>query len=130
MKNAMSWAQYIATQILIFACLYAWKILGVEGAGNLLQAMLWTFATLGIAVGFIDARGTRSPRSELRSAVGTCTSLILLAALCWYGHMVLAAAYALGLVGSAAYRDRFDAEGNPLPPKSSKQPPTPTSSHS
>lgn len=48
MKNAMSWVQYIATHILIFTCIYAWKIQGVEGAGNLVQDILGTFAA-GIA---------------------------------------------------------------------------------
>eukprot|EP01034_Spumella_vulgaris_P037885 gene37885-46751_t len=119
----MSWAQYIAMQILIFACLYAWKIDGVEGAGNLLQVVLWTLAAAGIAGIFMPTGPSVQPRNELRKAVGTCNALILLAALIWFGHIVLAAAYLLGLFGAAVYRDRFDAEGNPIPPKSSTQPP-------
>jgi hypothetical protein len=129
MKNLMSWAQYIATQILIFSCLYAWKIEGIEGAGNLLQALLWLFAATGIVLAFAAARGARPPRSELRKAAATCNTLILLAVLCWFGHMALAAFYMLGILGSAVYRNRFDAEGNPIPPNSSKQPSTDTSSH-
>ena len=104
MKTVKSWAQYVATQILLFACLYAWKIGGVEGAGNLLQAMLWTFAAIGTSLIFMGARGTRKPRTELGRAVGICNTLVLLAALCWFGHMVLAASYAMGLFGSAVRR--------------------------
>jgi hypothetical protein len=115
MKNAMNWAQYIAVQVVFFACLYAWKVDHIEGAGNVLQSLLWVLAFAGIALGLWDPRGEIQPHSHLREIVGISNTAALLTILTWYGHFILVIFYALGLLGAKVYRDQFGADGKPLP---------------
>jgi hypothetical protein len=111
----VNWTQYIAVQVVFFACLYAWKVDHIEGAGDVLQSLLWVLAFAGIALGFSDPRGEIQPRSHLRGIVGTVNSTVLLTILTWYGHFILVIFYALGLLGAKVYRDQFGADGKPLP---------------
>lgn len=115
MKTAIRWTVYLTLQVSIFALLAAWKMAGNEHAGNLVQAILWTMSATGFIVGFANASGTHMPRDPVMALVDIALDCALLLILAWYGHFLLAVFYLLGRIGSSAYRDRFDSDGNPLP---------------
>lgn len=95
------------------ACLYAWEILGMEGAGNLLTAWLVVcsfVATLGLFV----ADHKDMPAPNLLTAISPVYRSVMLVALIWFGHGFLGTLYALTWACVAAMRlsaKKHQAEG-------------------
>jgi hypothetical protein len=100
----------LAVESAFLGCLYAWKVLGIPGAGNVVVAWLWLGAVLGIlpwiygAVGNTD--GSPLPRSKdpaaakaLRAIADTVAAL----ALVWFGHFGLAALIGAMRIGVGIY---------------------------
>lgn len=116
MKTIKSWAKFLVWFVLVFGCLRAWKVDGVENAGNLLQFLLWFWAVAGLVCGLSSPKGTVSHPDAVLLVTGRASALVLILALAWYGHSILALTYLLGWAGRSVYRGKFGADGKPLPP--------------
>lgn len=77
-----------------FGALYAWEVLGIEGAGNLLT--FWLAAMLALMVLYVllvDYDKPYAPGLRLPLPVRTTKHLLFVGALVWFGHAWLAVIY-------------------------------------
>ncbi|MES2973378.1 MAG: hypothetical protein V4757_07205 [Pseudomonadota bacterium] len=98
----------------MFACLYAWDILGMDGAGNLLIAwmvVLASLAVLGVAVLKPEQiKGAGALPRWVRLPLAASFFILLV----WFGHGWLAALYALTWICASILNDmqrKHQAEG-------------------
>lgn len=79
-----------------FGALYAWEVLGIEGAGNLLTFWLATMLVLTMLyVLLVDYDKPYTPGLRLPAVVRATKHLLFIGALVWFGHAWLAVIYAL-----------------------------------
>lgn len=96
----------------LLAAGYAWKFLGMEGAGNLLAAFLWFAGAIGVFMICSEPKSARSyvtPRFV--AAYGWACYWLLMAGLLWFGHFGYAALLGLMALGMQVYGARFNADG-------------------
>ncbi|HVR48528.1 MAG TPA: hypothetical protein VMS38_02230 [Pseudorhodoferax sp.] len=82
-----------------FAALYAWKVLGIEGAGNLLTALITALLVLALlSVLLLDIKKPYKKLKGLPRWITRSLSLGLFGVLVWFGHGWLAAMYGTATV--------------------------------
>lgn len=99
------------TCILIVA--YAWKVQGIEGAGNLLAAFLWFGGVMSV---FMIFHTPTKPSVPLHPgfvlAYTGCCAWVLMLGLLWCGLFGYAALLAFQFMGQQTYRRHFNADGS------------------
>jgi hypothetical protein len=109
--HALKFLRTLAIEAAFLGCLYAWKVLGVEGAGNLVAAWLWLGAAVGIlmwiygAVGNKDGSPLKQPNELAASKVlRAAADIFAVLALVWFGHIGLALLIGVQRFGTACYQ--------------------------
>lgn len=95
-----------------FGALYAWDVLDIRGAGNLLTAWIVFLACAAVLAALI-APAEGSQERALPKQISRPLGLLFLALLIWFGHGVLAACYSAAWIGTAIYAAKFDPAGLP-----------------
>lgn len=99
MKPAL-WIFALAFDGLFFALLYLWQFHGSESAGTFFVGAMWFIAGIGLAAAF---KPRPFPRTIAFDAYQTASSLALILAIVYVGHVWLAACYGfvwLAMTGS------------------------------
>lgn len=115
MRNPVArWSVWLTTTVITFVCLYAWKVRGIDPAGNLFLFWMWFVAAVGCILLLIPrkyAAKTTHPKIPSLQICDLATEIILVGLLAWFGHFVLAAVYVVGLLGRAANSNMYDQSG-------------------
>lgn len=115
MRNPVArWSVWLTTTVNTFVCLYAWKVRGIDPAGNLFLFWMWFVAAVGCVLLLIPrkyAAKTTQPKIPSLQICDLATEIILIGLLAWFGHFVLAAFYVAGLLGRAANSSMYDQSG-------------------
>lgn len=115
MRNPLvRWMISLAISAATFSCLYAWKVHGINPAGNLFLFWMWFVAVMGCVLLFMPRKymaKTTYPQSPLLGALFRIEGGILIALLVWFGNFVLAVFFVIGLFGRIAYASYYDRDG-------------------
>jgi hypothetical protein len=104
MTNAALWIAQITA-------LYAWKILGMDGAGNLLTA--WIVVMFILVSLFVVMADTKKPYVKPKGLpwwVNRPLNVLFFCALAWFGHGWLAAMYGISCFVSTAVHGAWRLE--------------------
>jgi hypothetical protein len=99
----------IATHLLFAFIVYQWLFAGSEGAHNCAVFLIWVQGLIGLMCfayscsSRVDASLGRS--SRFAAFVTGVIELVMIAALVWYGHFLLAVVLGVSYVGVAVLRD-------------------------
>ncbi len=101
-------ALYWASALIEVALLYAWKIEGMAGAGNVLTAWIVIAGMFGVAaLGFAAQPdgATQGPVIEAYGLIaGQVLGVVFAGAMFWCGHSLLGSLCLLAMFGEVAYR--------------------------
>lgn len=115
MRNPLvRWLISLAISAATFSCLYAWKVHGIDPAGNLFLFWMWFVAAMGCVLLFTPRKymsKTTYPKNSFLAALSWIEGLILIALLVWFGSFVLAVFFVIGLFGRIAYASAYDCDG-------------------
>lgn len=115
MRNATRWAKTITASAVEFAALYAWKIHGIEQAGNLLTFLVWVVFALSLVI-FATPKSyypaTRPAHSHGIKTFSLTADTLFIAGLAWFGHFALATASLFAVVATWSFLGSYDAAGN------------------
>lgn len=96
----------------MLALFFLWKIEGIEGAGNVFQALFWFIYPIAAAGSFVAFSGVIETTDSMRAAAkknpwfSRTIALCMFAATAWFGHHVMAALVLLNIALGAALRDK------------------------
>lgn len=105
-REIFLWARRLAITAMLFGALYAWKVLGISGAGNLLKFYVWTLATLSLALVFAPAKYNSDLESKARATAGNLSAVAFCLALVWFGENGMAMAWVISRLIASFYRSQ------------------------
>lgn len=115
MRNASRWLIDPPVHAVALGALYAWKVDGIQTAGNLLQFWLWFLVIVACLIAAIpnkDLPAAVPPRQVILSTVNLTCWLVMIGALAAFGHFVLAGFLVWMLIVLRTNRARYDDAGN------------------
>lgn len=89
----MKWLRAIAIDGAMFGLLWAWLWFGIDGAGNVFRVAFWCLMTLALMIGLSGVAVWKSAaeRTKAFRVYHGLTDLLLVVALAWFGHTLMAA---------------------------------------
>ncbi|WP_322997166.1 hypothetical protein [Castellaniella sp.] len=109
-RFAISAALHIAAG----AALYAWRVLGVEQAGNVFIFWMWFVAIL-FSFSFLasfDLPKKRLRKNRLLTWMNLSAWLFFVGTLVWIGYVFLPSVLAFGLIAAHILQSKYDKDGN------------------
>ena len=86
MKTFTYWAKSIALDAFIFSLFFLWKGRDIDGAGNVLMALIWTCIVIGLATGLcLDKTHFKTQRPAGFIHYHRLTDFVCFCALAFYG---------------------------------------------
>jgi len=106
-RELLLWVRKLAINAALFGALYAWKVLDIAGAGNVVRFYVWSVAIASLFVLLPDpGDADKNIESGARAVVGDFLRLMTCFALAWFGETTMAVAYLVALAAGAGYRRR------------------------
>jgi len=105
-RELLLWVRKLAINAALFGALYAWKVLDIAGAGNVVRFYVWAVAVASLFVLPDPGDAERGIETGARAGVGDFLRLMACFALAWFGETTMAVAYLVALAAGAGYRRR------------------------
>lgn len=105
-RELLLWVRKLAINAALFGALYAWKVLDIAGAGNVVRFYVWAVAVASLFVLPDPGDAERDIETGARAGVGDFLRLMACFALAWFGETTMAVAYLVALAAGAGYRRR------------------------
>jgi len=105
-RALMLWIRMLSAHAFLFYALYAWKVMGVGGAGNLLQFFVGILIGCSLLVMLAPAEYDPDYESAARASVGTYARLAICMAMAWFGEIAMATAFLAATAIMALHRSR------------------------
>jgi hypothetical protein len=108
--HALKFLRTLAIEAAFLGCLYAWKVHGIDGAGNLVAAWLWFGAAVGILMWIYGSFGNtdgsplkRTKEPAASKVLRAAADIVAVVALVWFGHVGLVVLIGVQRFGCACY---------------------------
>lgn len=105
-RALMLWVRMLSAHAFLFYALYAWKVMGVAGAGHLFQFFVGILVGCSLLVMLAPAKYDPDYESAARASVGTYARLALCMGMAWFGEIAMAAAFLAATAIMALHRSR------------------------
>lgn len=103
----IAWMKWIGFNGLFLLLLGAWKLLEVEGAGNIVVFGVWLMFIVATLAAFAPTKAFKNvPVSPVPGWVDAAFDWVVVGVLVWFGHLVLGTVYALHMAGVAVVRSK------------------------
>ena len=93
------WILCVALDTAILTCLYLWRIQGMQGAENVVLALCWPIAVLGLIAGIYQVGNPNPERHTLAYRIyGHISTVVVFGSIAWSGMPVLASVLLVGWI--------------------------------